>query len=241
MRLHRLTEAGLQQFNDFLDSLQTDIPMEWPEHVLTDPTTSQSVEPQLEIERVAFDNRFEAGRYLNEVLGNAGIPGLIQDKGLWAWLSLFYFDQLCPPKAEGRRKPGERARWIPAVGNFRKYYRHLLAGPYRIYRAHRDNPERAFGLLCNPVCKPGDIAEQLAARQELVTNAAIVDAATALYVDPASRQPKRGAAGRGGGSARRLADVLNQFDLTWDLYAMDTEEILGLLPSEFDRFRETAA
>jgi hypothetical protein len=42
------------------------------------------------------------------------------------------------------------------------------------------------------------------------------------------------------GAPRRLANLLNQLDLTWYLYGMTTEEILTLLPKEFDRFRSTA-
>src|SRR5262249_11852361 len=156
-----------------------------------------------------------------------------RDTGLWAWLALFYFEQLCPKTAHGQRKPGELARWIPEVTNYQRYYRHLLAGPYRIYRAHRDNPQRAMALLCNPLDRPGDIVEQLASRQEIVTNRAIVESATRLYMDAATARPRRGAGGKGAGSARRLADVLNQFDITWDFYAMDSVNLLSLLPKEF--------
>ena len=37
-------------------------------------------------------------------------------------------------------------------------------------------------------------------------------------------------------SARRLADVLLQFDVTWDLYAMKANNLLELLPKEFKKF-----
>lgn len=164
---------------------------------------------------------------------DARLRNLERDVELWAWLSLHYFEQLCPPDDEGRRKPGERARWIPAVDDYRKYYRHLVAGPYRIYRAHRDNPSRVMAVLAGPVDQPGDIAEQLASRHEIVTNKAAMALATALYIDPATGSPKKGAAGRGPGSARRLADILNQFDLTWDLYAMDAAAMQTMMPKEF--------
>ena len=75
------------------------------------------------------------------------------------------------------RKPGALARHIPEPGNFQRYYRHLLAGPYRIYRAHRDDPQRALALLCQPLDSPGDVVEQLASRQELVTNRGIMELA----------------------------------------------------------------
>jgi len=239
--LRRLNEGGIQRFEEFLDSLTTDTPQAVPVDILTEIATSEPVQPEVEIEDRAFATRFEAARYLNGQLGSAGITNIERDKGLWAWLALYYFGQLCPPDTDGNRKPGERARWIPATGDFRKYYRHLFAGPFLVYRAHCDAPERALALLCAPLARPGDIVEQLASRQELVTNPAVMQAATILYVDPGTRQPKRGAAGRGPGSARRLADVLNQFEVTWDLHSMRAEDVLTMLPSEFDRFRAEPA
>ena len=95
-------------------------------------------------------------------------------------------------------------------------------------------------MLSNPVCKPGEIAEQLASRKELVTNAAVVEVATRLYYDPATGSFKRGAGTKTKGAPRRLADLLNQLDLTYYLYGMTVDELLGLLPKEFDRFRKAA-
>jgi len=51
---------------------------------------------------------------------------------------------------------------------------------------------------------------------------------------------KRGAAdskGKRPGSLRRLITVIDQFSLTYDLYGMNDDEILDLLPSEFERWR----
>ena len=47
----------------------------------------------------------------------------------------------------------------------------------------------------------------------------------------------KGAGGKGGGSPRRLADILWQFDVTWDLYAMSLKEFWAVLPQEFEKFR----
>lgn len=237
MRLRRLNEAGMRHLQEFLDSLTTDEPQEYPEWVLTDDSTSEPVGAEVDVERVIFNCRYDAAEYLHRKLADSEIPDLEREKGIWAWLSLFYFDQLCPADTDGKRKPHENARWIPAIGNFRKYYRHLLAGPYRIYHTHRDAPARALSLLCTPVHRPGDIVEQLLSRQELVTNPAVMEAATALYVNHSDRSPKRGASGRGPGSARRLAQVLDQFAVTWDLHSMEHEDLLTMLPREFDRFR----
>ncbi len=234
MRVHRLTAKGLEAFNGLLDSLTSESVHPRPKDLLTDPEMAQPVEPAVEIEDRRFANRFEAAEYLHERLKD--IPDVERDRGLWAWLALFYFEQLCPPDRNGKRKPGERARWIPAIGDYRRYYRHLLAGPFRIYKAHADDPSRALAVLCGKLDKPGDIAEQLAARQELVTNKAVMGVATLLYVN-SNGSLKRGSGGKGPGSPRRLADVLNQFELTWDLYSMDAKDLLEMLPCEFEKFK----
>ena len=63
-----------------------------------------------------------------------------------------------------------------------------------------------------------------------------MELATRLYVDTENLRPKRGAGGKGGGSARRLSDIMEQFDLTWDLYAASGEELATVMPKEFSRF-----
>lgn len=240
MNARRLTDAGIERMGAFLDSLTTDDPDGWPPFGLADPELTHLVEPEVEVENRIFVTRWDAGAYLYSVLDNAGLDDVATDAGLWSWLALFFFDSLCPRGPRGRRKPGARARWIPEVANHKRYYRHLLAGPYMIYRAHADEPKRALALLCGPIDRPGDIVEQLAARQELVTNPGLIGAATLLYVDRDTRKPKRGAGGKGPGSPRRLADIYQQFDLTWDLYSLEPEELIGMLPPEFDRFRPTS-
>jgi hypothetical protein len=239
MKVRRLTLAGLQRLNSFLDSLTTAVPDSVPTSILTDSETSEPLEGDVEIECREFETRFEFSQYLDSRLTDTALSDISRDIGLWAWLALHYVEQLCPTDATGRRRPGERARWVADVNNFRKYYRHLVAGPYRVYRAHRDDPSRVRAMLAGPVDQPGEIFEQLASHQELVTNKGAMAVVTALYLNPKTGRTKRGAAGRGRGSARRLVDVFNQYELTWDLYAMSTPEMLDLLPREFDRFKST--
>lgn len=237
MKVRKLNAAGLEQFEQFLDSLTSETPLSVPKTLLTDPTTSEPLPGDIEVEHKSFDNRFDAAKYLNEVLPKSEMTELERDKGLWAWLSLFFFDQLCVVDASERRKPGARAKWIPETTDYRRYYRHLLAGPYLIYRAHRDDPTRALVLLCGPLDRPGEIVEQFASRQEIVTKKAVLETATNLYIDSKTGRPKKGAASKTGGSARRFAEILNQFDVTWDLSVMESSDLIKMLPQEFDRFR----
>ena len=45
-----------------------------------------------------------------------------------------------------------------------------------------------------------------------------------------------GKRGKGSGSTRRLNDVVEQFDLTWDLYASSGTELATVMPKEFAKF-----
>lgn len=237
MKLRRLNEKGQLEFADFVDKLALDPTLAPPTGILEDSDKTEVSRPHVEVERRKFASRLEAAAYLYNKFIEAGISDSDLDRGIWAWLSLLWFDELRPPPGKKARGwPGEQARWIPTLSDYRKHYRHLLAGPWRAYRFHSGNIERARVLLCGPLYAPGEVSEQILSRQELVTNRGVVEVATRLYYDPVQKKLKRGAAGKGPGSARRYADVLNQFDVTWDLYAMESNEITTLLPEEFDRF-----
>ncbi|HEY3318962.1 MAG TPA: hypothetical protein VGP72_00600 [Planctomycetota bacterium] len=231
--LRKLNVQGLKVLADFLDSLKTANPQAVPVSALTDSSTSAPLSVQVEVEQQVFGSRFAAAEYFYSRLHDYEAAGIVSDPGVWAWLSLFYFDQLCP----GRSAPGEIARWIPPGPNW-KYYRHLLAGPYYIYRSFSDAPDQAMILLYGPLDKPGDFNGQLAARQDFVSNKALITAATLLYYNPETGRHKRGVPVKEhrAGTLRRFVDVIQQLDMTWDLYSMNPKELLHLLPSEFVRF-----
>ena len=231
MKLRRFNEAGVARFDQFRD--MSVIPLDELPEILESPVWSDEANADIEVEQRKLNTRFEVGAFLNSLFDDKDISGLDNDSGIWAWMAAFYFEELCPANT----RPGARARWVPAVGDFRKYYRHLLAGPYQVYRAHRENPHRVLAVMANPPHRPGDIAEQLTARQELVTNGTVMEVATRLYIDSDTERPKIGAASIENGSARRLAAVLNQLELTWDLYTLTPDQLLELLPAEFDRYK----
>jgi hypothetical protein len=237
MKVKRFNEKGIHQMSRFIDSLTSDEPESYPTDLLTDKSCTESLGHDIEVEKRNFNDRFDMGKYLNTKFSDLDIQDIERDRGLWSWLALFYFDEICDSYSDGSPRPGERARWIPDIWNFRKYYRHLLAGPYRIYNTYRDDPEIALVLLCKPHYRPGDVIEQLSSRQELVTNSSFIKAATKLYVNDEKDGHKRGAAGKGPGSARRLSDIISQLELIWDLYSLSSDEILEILPKEFERFQ----
>ena len=237
MKLGRLTKVGINRFSEYLDELETDLTTSLPPDLLSHPTFFEVIDDETIVAPHPFRSRWEAARYLNSLLSTSDISNAENDIGLWTALTAFYFDILCPLKADGTRKLRERAAYIPQPGDYKRYYRHLLLGPYLIYRAHLDKPERAIALLCKPPHLVGELEAQIGAYQELVTNPAVVELVTRLYYDPKTGTTKPGAGSKGPGSPRRLVTVLNQLDLTWDLYATTPHELMKLVPEEFMRFR----
>jgi hypothetical protein len=224
--------------NARLDELQSVPRLEGALIDVSDPQLTEPHPVALNIdEKASFANRFDAARYLHSILGEGRIEDPQQDLMLWGWLSALYFDQLCPADASGTRKVRQRARYMPST-DYTTRYRHLLLGPFRIYQSHAVAPEQALAALTGSLDTPGELAEQISARVELVATPSIIAAATLLYIDGASGKPRRGAAGAGRGSVRRFGVIVRQYDMTWDLAGMSPEAIVARLPREFDRFRD---
>ena len=233
MELRRFNHDGLAAFQSFLDSCNTQTPAPWPESALSDPAFSEAIEPAIELQHREFATRFDLAQYLYETFEGAGFRAPRTDAGLWAWLGCFYFHEICPKSRSGELQPGASPRWIPRNNDYRRYYRHLIAGPYAIYRAHRDDPSRALALLCQRPGRPGDLVEQLASRQQIVTNPTIMQVATNWFVDSTTGKQRKSANRKGRGGPRRFITVLSQFDVTWDLSLITPEDLHAHLPSEF--------
>jgi len=212
--LKSFNQNGIDRAHAFLDWIAVNPGSEPDLNFLNDESL---IEKKFDIEfnpKKQFSSRLKLAKYVYKHLAEGEIETPERNKGLWVWLSLLYFDQLCPPNSKGLRKPGERARWIPDLTSWKRYYRHLVVGPYRIYAAHKEEPELLSAILANEPSKSGDLYEQIASRQQLITNRNVVETINRLYFDPEKGKLKRGAGGKSKGGARRLADTLNQFDLT---------------------------
>lgn len=133
--------------------------------------------------------------------------------------------------------PGEIARWIPQLDNKRRYYRHYTLGAYLVFLAHHESPRRSLVLLSEPVhVSTSEIFREFVESPVLSSSTAL-NVAARLYLDARTETLRRGVGVKGPGGARRLLDVLMQFDRTFDLHSMSEDRLLAILPAEFSRFR----
>ena len=189
--LRKFTDQGLAQFRRYLADLKRGSTVPPPFDLLVDPEASKPVKEQLPIENRKFATRLEMARYLDEALAEIQNDGIETDVYLWSWLSLFYFDQVCPVDSKGKRKPGRDYRHIPEIG-FRYVHRHLLSGAYLVYTVYGLKDRLSKLLLSSPLAQESRVHHELATRHSMVTNVGIIEAAHILYYDEKADKPKRG-------------------------------------------------
>lgn len=237
MKLRRLTETGIDAFRNYLTALADEPTAAVPTNLLTDPAASEPLATSAEAEPRVFGSRLAAGQCLHGLFSAAGIPGLDRDRGVWTWLTLFYFDELCPADGNGKRKPGEEARLIPNMAESRRYYRHLLLGPYSLFRFYHKQPELLRVFLMNEMTVgTSEAYRSFIENVELLASVSAVTVANHLYFDPVKQKLRRGAGAKDSGSVRRLTEYLNQLTLTCDLQATTSEALIKALPREFGPF-----
>lgn len=228
--LRKLNATGIRQFEEYLKSIRAGSEFQSNPALLYVDEFSSPVTPRIDIDRErTFKSKLDAAQYLTEVLAAIDSPSLAGDAGLWSWLALFYFDQLSPIGAGGKRRPREDYHYIPRRGQ-QFSERHLLAGPYQIYRYHGEN---ARILLSAKVHQHGQFIFDLGYRRDFLLNRGLIEAVHLLYWNPRTKRPKVGATSSRPGNLRRLIAVLQQFEFNYDLFGMNAQEILAMLPGEF--------
>ncbi len=245
-----LNDAGIERFRDYLSTLRSGVPATVPGGLLADPSTSEPFQAATAIERAPagarFLDQYKFGIYLRDRFASLAAASITMNYRLWSWLALYYFDELCPADGCGKRDVrADEAYILDRKFKYENYYRHLVHTPWLAVCQHGVKSQvlliPASSPGSSPLSKRGEIQEQLAARQKILGNRAIVAGAYRMYFDKAKRRPKRGSAGSGPGSSRRLALVVQQLELTYDLAACSPEQVIGLLPKEFDRWEAQPA
>jgi hypothetical protein len=238
MKIRRLTDIGIEQFRCYLDDLRKGSTTGPPYDLLIDPQFSTEIKKEINVERRVFNTRLDLARYLDRALSVIANHSIESDIHLWSWLSLFFFDQVCPADRVGVRMPGRDYRHILEPG-YRNGHRHLLTGAYLIYSSYCLGDRLGKLLLGTPPHVESKFYHQLAARQILITNKSVLEAAWQLYFNQSEGRPKKGASEEKNslGTLRRFIAVIQQLDLTYDLYSMSGDQILALLPHEFNQWK----
>ena len=152
---------------------------------------------------------------------------------MWEWLSLYYFDAVCPRNRNGVRRPGVDGRHLLNDRDARRRHRHLLRGPYVVFRRFAGGPHGELDLLLShPLPVHGVAATHIGERPRLMASRGALTAASWLYLDRSKAKPIPGYADEHTG-LRAYCKFLNNLPDCFDLSALSAETVMALLPSEF--------
>ncbi len=236
MKVRCLTDSGIGHFRDYLARLREDGGTPPPAELLTDPKHSVRFEAgEALVESRDFDNRHTFASYIDRQFRNAGTSEDADQLGLWEWLSLFYFDAVCPTSSAGVRKPYDDARHLVNRAIRRQGRRHLLRGSYLLFREYAGGVDGELDLLlAYPLHKYGVAATALGERQgRVMSSPGALSAASQLYFDSATGKPKHGYSNQSNG-LRAFCKFLSNMPAHFNLTNLSADTIMAMLPAEFD-------
>ncbi|MBX3063294.1 MAG: hypothetical protein KF726_09985 [Anaerolineae bacterium] len=238
--LRVFTDEGIAQFRAALQGIKEGELGDLPYGLITDPALTRVIDSRFYVEYYQFETTAQLVGYLHPIIQQLPLPAKFNNSGLWAWLSAFYFDLVCPSE-NGFRKPGGETRHIlPTASGWRENYRHLIAAPMRMFNTY-SNEEGLMNLfLYTRPHEQSEFLRHIMSVQDLAMNRGVLEALSLLYWDTKTDYPKRGALSKEPdkpGTLRRFVSILNQLNMTYDLQAMSGQQILELLPKrEFGRW-----
>ena len=227
--LRCLNESGIEEFREYLYANNSVSKAPAPVHLLDDPRFSTpSTYSDIEVEHREFDTRLDFARYFDECARSSNMEGATDEPGLWEWLTVFYFDQVCPFHQDGNRTVLKVVRYIPD-SNRGWHYRHLLKGAYTFLRDHMDATDAVQLALAGPLYRHSGVYEHLVSRPRLRTSKGVQLAANALFYDPEKGKMKT----RATSSVQEFGLLLRNLPHEYDLNAMSERTVLALLPPRF--------
>jgi hypothetical protein len=191
--------------------------------------------PRIEFEERAFATRTEAARYFSDKLEPMPEAAVSANRGLWTWLSLFYFDAVCPASA-GRRTVRSTEFYVYDPSYAHRAYYHLLYVPWRVMRLAPDH-SRLF--LSGPVHQQNEVTREVMKRLYLLRIPCIFEVLDRLYWDERTGKPRRGIVSKErvkpGDLRNRFPVRIRQLEKTYDLVSLTADQLIELLGEEFQQ------
>jgi hypothetical protein len=231
--LRRFNAAGSAEFVRRIETLRAGQPAEIDDAFVTDPSLTEPIVPEVQMERPAFETKRDAGAYLSDRTRAARAAFGDDDRGLWTWLSAWHWDAVCPVRENGRRKVLNPYHYVLGHGHAQDSKRHLLKAALFIWEAWPTNKL----LLDSPPWSLTQVVQEVTTRLLLARLRGMGELIDMLYRDPATGKQKPGAADRhvirAGNLSNRLPARIRQLEVTHDLTNLTAEQLLNLLGDEF--------
>ena len=233
MRLRRFNNKGVDRLREYLRLAREDATASVQWDLLQDPSLTEEVHPPAEVDSISFQTKREAATYLHSLLREIQKQIVIEDQGLWTWLSLYFFDSLCP-KRDGKRAARNDYTYIYEPKNTRHFYRHLLFISWRILDVA---PIHNRLLLDKNIATLDLMTIETMGRLYLTRIPCFFELLEKLYLDPKTNRARKGIDRTSkispGDLPHRLPTRIRQLEKTYDLHSLTADQLLDLLGPEF--------
>ncbi len=240
MIVREFTTAGSEAFRAWLGQCRHNGALPLPRELLEDEALAQLVHPNVVVEPRRFATKGDAAQYLQERLEPLEASYLRLSAGLWTWLTLFYFDEVCPLR-EGVRRVRVDHAYVFESRSSRKFYRHLLFSTW--YASVLAGPHARLYLWA-PLPSSDEITNRVMSRLFLTRIPCIFEVLDRLYWDANRGRARAGILEprevRPGDLRHRFPTRIRQLEKTYDLQSVTADQLLELLGPEFQEMSGVA-
>ncbi len=229
--LRALNAEGIERARAFLEGLREHPEGDRapPHELLYSNRYSCPFPLDVRVEPRAFHTRREAGEYLSSVLKPVERT-VIDNAGVWSGLGMYYFSDMAPENLSPNNmtiifESGEHTS--NAGRSELQRYRNYLWASWRLFEQHGDS---AAFLPDQDITSWDDLSQRSFGSRLVFSSVGVVQLILLLYTE-GDRKKKGYSLDRGG--MRHLLRTLPQLELTYDVYGMDPDALLEILPEPF--------
>ncbi len=245
--LRKFTEHGLAMFKEFLEK-ERDAPTgQMPlEGLLLHSDVSEDIPgvPEVDLSESVLPlgiNWYDLSKQLALSLQTPSHQSALIDCPLAAaFLVAARFDIFAKRRSTSEWDLKEDSKYLLDIGSFGRFIRHPVAK----FALYLSSPVSSIVCLSTKTYEHPDIIEQTASRQSIIINPSIMELLYKLYWDEQSSTIKPGVLDASkplsDGCLRRLVGkhgFFAQHELHYNFTTMNVDEILDLLPLEFDGYK----
>lgn len=238
MIARQFNARGIAAFQEFLAQCRSHPGTPVPHQLLEDDALAERLPVPVTVEPRHFAHRGEASDYLTSRLADLPADDVAQNAGLWTWLSLFYFEEVCPLRQSTRTVRNDYS-YIFRPNISREYYRHLLFIGWHAFRIAKPY-HRLY--MAGSISSLDQVTGRTISRLYLTRIPCMFEVLDRLYWDENRGKARAGIVDnrvvKPGDLRHRLPIRIRQLERTYDLYSLNADQLIELLGSEFQRAPE---
>jgi hypothetical protein len=244
MILRQFNNSGIERFREELQKCRDNSSHGIDLNLLVEESFTVTVLDKVEVEVAEpppFTTKGTAGLYLHALLDKTELThdDIMSNTGLWSWLTLFFFDSVCPPDLQGRRKVRNDYTYIYDTSH-RNYYRHLLFVSWRaldVAKQHGIDQKYCRLITTTRINTLDKVTTEIMKKLYLLRIPCIFEVLDRIYWDNIKNKSRKNIADmtiRRGNLTHRFPSVIQQLEKTYDLQNLEAHKLIDLLGDEFN-------